>query len=224
MNRHFDVVLCVDGTKTMNSIGMDGRTYLDGVKETVKNIGPYLYGRMRRYGCPITQLRIRIIVYRSYLSDSENAMLDTKWFTYPDDIRAFESCVDSIVASGVGDSQKDGLEALAYAIKSDWTNKPAVRRHIIIVWTDADTNEIGCGKSSQYYPRGMPKDIVELTAWWDSMNEVSKRLILFAPDQTNWNYISANWDNVVHYPSLAGQGTTDRIFDEVFSSVVVPDF
>lgn len=224
VDRYFDIVLCIDGTNSMNDIGPDGKSRLDGVKETAKNIGPYLYRRLRNFGCSLAQLRIRIIVYRDYLSNGGNAMLDTKWFTYPDELRAFESCIDSITASGGGDFREDGLEALAYAIKSDWTNKAPIRRHIIVVWTDADTHELGNGKSSQYYPRGMPKDDVELTAWWDSMNEVSKRLILFAPDESHWNYISDNWDNVIHYPSLAGQGITDRTFDDVFSSVVAPDF
>ena len=223
-DRYFDVVLCIDGTKTMNDVGSDGRSHLDRVKSIAKNIGPFLYAHLRRYRCCLKELRIRLIVFRDYLSDGENAMQDTKWFMFPDEIRAYEACVDSIVADGGGDTSEDGLEALAYAIRSEWTCKAPIRRHIIIVLSDAGTHEIGHCKPSQYYPRGIPKDMGELANWWDSMNDTAKFLVLFTPNEKYWSCISDSWDNVVHYPSLAGSGITERIFDAVFTPILAPDF
>lgn len=222
--RYFDVVLCIDGTKTMNDIGSDGISHLDRAKSIAKNIGPHLYSGLRHHGCHLTELRIRLIVFRDYLSDGEDAMQYTDWFMYPDDIRNYEACVDSIVADGGGDAPEDGLEALAYAIRSGWTCKKAVRRHIIIVLSDSCTHEIGHGKSSQYYPRGMPKDMNELANWWDSMSCGTKFLVLFTPDEKYWSCISRDWDNVVHYPSLAGTGISESIFQDMFIPVVAPDF
>lgn len=220
---HLDVALCIDGTRTMNDIGMDGMSHLERVKRIVKRIGPQIYERLRMKHIYVHQLRFRIIVFRDYLSDGANAVEVTDWFTYPDDLRAFETCVDSITASGGGNSAEDGLEALAYAITSKWIKEVPIRRHVIMVFTDAGTHNLGNGKTSQYYPRGMPKDIYELTAWWDNMNENSKRLVLLAPDENCWNFISRNWDNVIHYPSLAGQGITDKIFYELLVPIVAPD-
>ncbi len=41
---------------------------------------------------------------------------------------------------------EDGLEALGYAMKSDWNNDGMKKRHVIVLWTDANTHPIGYGK------------------------------------------------------------------------------
>ena len=65
----------------------------------------------------------------------------------------------------------------------------------------------------------MPKDMSTLNDWWDEMNENSKRLILFAPNERSWDYISSQWDNVVHYPSVAGNGLAERSYGEILDAI-----
>ena len=59
------------------------------------------------------------------------------------------------------------------------------------------------GKNTPHYPQGMAKDIDELTDWWSSgefIDNNAKRLLLFATNEPDWNIISQNWDNVLHFP------------------------
>ena len=55
----------------------------------------------------------------------------------------------------------------------------------------------------------MPADLSELGDWWDDIPTKSKRLVLFTPDEPGWSHIAANWDNVVSYPSVAGNGLAE---------------
>ena len=70
------------------------------------------------------------------------------------------------VAFGGGDDPEDGLEALAYAIRSKWNTEGLKKRQLIVVWSDAPAHELGFGKSAENYPKKMAKDFNELTQWW----------------------------------------------------------
>ena len=70
---------------------------------------------------------------------------------------------------GGGDIPEDGLEAIAYAIKSDWTTEGTDQRRVIVVWTDAPTHPLGYGSDSPAYPLGMPAGLAELGQWWDQL-------------------------------------------------------
>ncbi len=92
--------------------------------------------------------------------------------------------------------------------------------------TDNEAHELGFGKNSGCYPRGMAKNIEELTAWWGSdshpgyMNQEAKRLILFAPETPNWRQISDYWDKVIHFPSEAGGGLRELEYKKIISIIV----
>ena len=61
----------------------------------------------------------------------------------------------------------------------------------------------------------MPANLSELGDWWDELPKKSKRLVLYAPDEPGWSYISANWDNIVHYPSVAGNGLAECDYSDI---------
>ena len=90
------------------------------------------------------------------------------------------------------------------------------RRQVIVVWTDAGTHELGFGKASPYYPKGMPSDLAELEDWWDEMDDYTKRLFIFAPDTNYWNHISENWEWVYHVDSVAGHGMSEHNYGQIF--------
>ncbi|MDO4618522.1 MAG: vWA domain-containing protein [Clostridia bacterium] len=213
-----DMVFCIDCTGSMGNI-------IEIVKKNALNFYEDVTAAMEKKSKHITQLRVRVVAFRDYMADKEKAMMVTNFFNLPQQAADFEKCVRSLVAEGGGDDPEDGLEALAYAIKSKWDTQGMKKRQVIVVWTDAETHKLGYGKSSGFYPNGMPNDIRELSTWWGSvqqkgeMDNNAKRLLLFAPDAPDWNIIAENWDNVLHFPSEAGKGLATLEYDEIINTI-----
>lgn len=209
-----DMAFCIDVTGSMDNI-------LEIVQNNALNLYRDVKNCMEQKGKHIDVLRVRIIAYRDYLADGADAMLVTNFFTLPQEAEKLKKCVSSLVAKGGGDDPEDGLEALAYAIRSKWNIDNAKKRHVIVLWTDDDAHVLGFGKSSAYYPKGMASNIRELTAWWGDtdepgyMDQEAKRLILFAPDMPVWKQVSDNWDKVLHYPSDAGNGLKNVEYNQI---------
>ena len=143
---------------------------------------------MQKKNKVISRLRVRVITFRDYIADGERAMMSSDFFVLPDEEKTLHESIRSITASGGGDIPEDGLEALGYAIRSEWTNEGIKKRHIIVMWSDAPTHSIGYGRKAPWYPEGMAKDFEELSLWWEdeqlggAMDESAKRLLIFAPD------------------------------------------
>ena len=134
------------------------------------------------------------------------------------------------MVDGGGDEPENGLEALAYAMASDW-QKPEQgrkRRQIIVVLTDASCHSLGVGKESPYYDPKMPSQFETLSSWWGDgpedpdakMDYYSKRLLLFAPDAQWWTTINQNWENVIFTKTIAGQGLKEQDYDKVIELLV----
>lgn len=213
-----DMVFCIDATGSMDNI-------ISIVQRNALNLYQDVKCFMEQKGKHVDTLRVRVVAFRDYLADNADAMLVTNFFTLPKDADNLKKCVESLVAKGGGDDPEDGFEALAYAIKSEWNRENAKKRHVIVLWTDDDAHELGFGSESKYYPKGMAKNMKELTAWWGDatesgfMDQEAKRLILFAPDMPGWKQISDNWDKVLHYPSEAGDGLKDIDYSQIISVI-----
>lgn len=237
-----DVVMCIDATGSMGSL-------LDKVKENALSFYDDLTAEMNAKGKYVDELRVRVVAFRDYLADGENAMLASEFYSLPSQAKEFANLVGSLNPFGGGDDEEDGLEALAYAINSKWTHAAQNKyRHVIVVWTDDATHKLGFGanpENGQYllkmrkemsraqieanarrYPSKMAKDFAELSDWWgDSeqpgrMDQRAKRLLIYAPDVRHWNSISDQWDNVVHFPSVAGQGLRELEYKEILDAIV----
>ena len=213
-----DMVFCIDATGSMGNV-------IDMVKENAVNFYHDVTQVMNKKGKVIDKLRLRMVVFRDYRADGENAMLETEFFDLPQEADDFKECIDGITAFGGGDEPEDGLEALGYAMKSDWNNDGMKKRHVIVVWTDASTHELGFGKEAANYPTGMANDFQELSSWWGNkqtpgyMNQSAKRLLMFAPDEEYWNVISENWDNTIHFPSEAGNGLSEIDYMQIIDAI-----
>lgn len=221
MTYDVDLVFCIDATGSMEPT-------LDKVKKNAINLYHDFQYLMDQKGKKVSQLRIRIVAFRDYYYDQEQAMLVTNFFKLPEMAEDFEECVNSILADGGGDDPEDGLEALAFAMKSDWCNSSAKKRHVIVVWSDEGTHDLGFGKKAPNYPKGMPKNFDELTQWWGTrynpgiMDENAKRLLIFAPDKPSWNTIRENWNNVIHViteDSESDPGLSKVELDEVLDAI-----
>lgn len=214
LNYNVDIVFVIDSTGSM------GHT-VDMVKNNALSFHEQLMASMERKQKKVDRLRVRIISFKDYLADAE-PMLVTDFFNLPEESANMRSVMNSIRAEGGGDEPEDALEALAYAIKSKWDTSGMKSRHIIALYTDSCAHNLGYGKSSPKYPSGMAQNMSELTDWWDNpafIKQSAKRLLLFAPDTEEWNYISEYWANVIHYPSQAGEGLSEMDFNEILSVI-----
>lgn len=213
-----DIVFCIDATASMDNI-------INIVKQNAINFYGDVVNAMQVKHKTISKMRIRVIAFRDYIADGNNAMLSTRFFNMPEERELLRKTVESIKAVGGGDEPEDGLEALGYAMRSDWNMDGNKSRHIIVVWSDASTHPLGYGSKMPNYPKAMAKNFGELTAWWGGqqqrgfMDYHAKRLILFTPDQEGWSTISNNWENVIHYPSEAGKGLSDYNYEQIIDSI-----
>ena len=213
-----DMVFCIDATGSMGGV-------IDMVKNNALSFYSDVTNAMAEKHKTIDKLRVRIVAFRDYLADGDDAMLVTDFFTLPDQTDDFEKCIRSIEAFGGGDDPEDGLEALGYAIKSNWDTEGMKKRQVIVVWTDATTHEIGYGRSASNYPSKMAHSFDELTSWWGDrqnkgfVNQNAKRLLLFAPNGPHWSTISDTWDNVIHFPSVAGKGLGEFDYAQIIDSI-----
>ncbi len=219
MRYNVDLVFCIDATGSMKPV-------IETVKDNALNFYRDVRAAMEEKQKSINTMRVRVVMYRDYYADHENAMMTTRFFTLPEEERNFEAAVDSITAFGGGDEPEDALEALGYAIRSDWNTEGIKNRSIIVVWTDASTHPIGYAIDEPNYPRGMARSFSELTEWWGDeqmespyIRNNAKRLILFAPEKPYWTDIVNSWNNVIHYPSAAGEGLQEYTYHEIIDAI-----
>ena len=191
MKYNVDIVFVIDATGSMGNL-----------IETVKKMIPDFYRAtvkaLDEKNKHVDVLRIKVIFFRDFLEyevDRFAPLMETDFFIlsdqYNDQSDMLSRSIESIEARGGGDIPEDGLEALARAMQSDWC-KPLdnhKRRHIIVVFTDAPTHELGFGKDCDLYPENMPSNFQELTYMWGNqkphrgtMEYQAKRLIMFAPE------------------------------------------
>ena len=210
-----DMVFCIDATGSMEDMTGSQQKIINVVKNNALNFYDDLRKKLEEKRIPLAQLRVRVIYFRDYIADGPDAMKGTDFFLLPDQMEEFQKCVNGIHADGGGDIPEDGLEALAYAMKSKWTTHGTKKRQVIVVWTDAGTHILGHGKSSPYYPKGMPANLAELEEWWEAMDYSAKRLVIFSPEENYWNYIYENFDNTYHLKTTANAGMADCEYEQI---------
>jgi hypothetical protein len=212
-----DIIFCIDVTGSMHGI-------IETVKKNTLKFYPDLQKALDEKEKNVEELRIKVIAFRDFYADGDEALQTTDFIKIKDDFEKFNSFIHSLSPDGGGDEPENGLEALALALKSDWVRDGDRQRHIIVVYSDASTHPLEKASSGSHtsYPVGMPKDFNELTDWWEDQmrNHSAKRLIVFAPDSNSWTDIATHWDNTVHYPSKAGEGLAEVDYQTILSAIV----
>ncbi|MBQ3016459.1 MAG: VWA domain-containing protein [Clostridia bacterium] len=217
LDYHVDLIMCIDGTRSMYKI-------INDVKAKALSFHPMFVEEMEAAGKSVQQLRVKLIVFRDYGCDSE-PMLESPFFTLGGDIdesAEFHEFASSVEAIGGGDIPENGLEAIALAMKSDWSNRGAVRRHVIMVHTDAPALDLGVRAGAPGYPDDIPTSLPELRELWESqeLEDRAKRLILFTPDTEPWTNL-INWSQTFHQASAnAGVDTTNDELKECIHFLV----
>lgn len=226
MTYNVDIVFCIDATGSMDSL-------IDTVKNNALNFYDDLIRTMKAKNKVIQQIRVRVIAFRDYLVDDEDAMMTSDFFALPEQAADLKECLGYIQANGGGDVPEDSLEALAYAIRSPWDTTGIKKRHVIALWTDAPAHSIGYGKASPNYPENMAADFSELTKWWGDMQHGgymdprAKRLVMFAPeyedDKTKspsvWKRISKEWDQTIFSPVDLEKGLINVGYETILNEI-----
>ena len=204
MDYNVDIVMCIDATGSMDAI-------IDEVKNNALTLYQRFVEEMGKKSKSVAQLRIKVIAFRDFAVDSE-PLVESDFFVLNEDggAEALYAFMDTIVASGGGDLPENSLEALAVALKSDWVRTGSIRRHVVMMFTDAAAIPLGEKAGCPGYPEGMPADIAELRDWWEGqeMEVRAKRLLIFAPDMDPWSNM-IDWTNTFHQASAAGAGMKD---------------
>lgn len=213
---YVDVVMCVDGTASMSPI-------IEEIKKRVLSFSSEFADVMEEIDKPVAQIRIKVIVFRDFSCDEE-PMVESPFYLLPDQSEEFSKYVNSIEAKG-GKEVKSGkneasnaLEAIALAIKSDWTTGGSRRRHIVMVFSDAPALPLGERTASASYPSDIPVDIARLGSWWEGNDQTlsstyqakAGRLVAFVPNAEPWNELQV-WNR--YWPAFCNEFSSETVRD-----------
>ncbi|WP_049570902.1 vWA domain-containing protein [Streptomyces sp. SBT349] len=216
-----DIVLCVDATGSMYPV-------IGAVKNSALQFHERLNGVMAKKGKEISQLRLRVIAFRDFGDNPNNAIEETPFLHLPAQSAEFEAFLRGVDATGGGDIPESGLEALALAVNSPWEKGLDRRRHVVVMFTDAPAHPLGTvGATARTYPQNIPRSMDALFEQWGYarsqtavMEQSAKRLVLFAPEEEPWKEaIGEEWDLTLHFPSRAGEGLEEFEMDEIIETI-----
>ena len=216
-----DLVLIIDVSGSMSSV-------MDFVKENALSFQNQLMAVMKDKGWVVHSNRVRVIAFRNFLTSPGDAIESTQFLVLPEREEEFHNFISRLRATGGGAEPKSGLEALALAIGSPWERHTGRSRHVIALFTDAAAHPIVAPDAMRAatYPEGIPSSFVELSERWGyrenrsgTMDNMAKRLVLFAPDIWPWSHIASDWDNTIFLPSSAGQGLTEWEMREILDAI-----
>ena len=212
-----DIVMCIDGTGSMTSI-------IEEVKNNALELYPKFEEAMAVAGKDIASTRVKFVVFGDYASDTE-PMRESPFFVLPEQDAELRDFAASITATGGGDIPENAFEAIATAMKSDWVTEGQKRRHVIAVFTDAPALPLGERAGCANYPTDLPKDLAELSAWWEgtsqevgSYSKNAGRLIAFVPNDETWTQLES-WNRFT--PAYtAGKGCSDVDMQTILDTIV----
>lgn len=205
---YVDIAICIDATGSMAPI-------IEEVKSNALSFYQRFLDGMAEADKDVAQVRVKVISFRDYGCDAE-PMKESDFFVLPEQNAEFEAFVNGIEATGGGDGPENALEAIALALKSNWTTEGSKRRHAILVFSDAPALELGARADAASYPQGMPADLAQLGAWWESTDQTftgtyqvkAGRLVAFVPNAEPWTSLTA-WNRYWPAFSQAGTGLKD---------------
>lgn len=205
-----DVAILIDATESMVPI-------IDKVKANAMDFCVRFHEIMDETERNIDEFRVKVISFRDYAYDGALAMEDSGFFFLPEQNDEFGCYMDSITAKGGGDGTASALEAMALAMRSNWTTKGDRRRHVILVYTNSSVVPLkeASRTKNPYYPDNMPADWNELCDVWnrEMPEERSRRLAFFASDVNvkPWCDMWMGWERVLSSPIGVNEYDSDTV-------------
>lgn len=216
--RNIDVVFCIDGTGSMAPC-------IEKVKANARRFHLEFVSAMTDLGSEIDSMRVKIIVFRDYHDEHEQAIVESPFFELPTDMADFEKYLANISASGGGDEPENGLEALYYAMKSDFTTA-AKDRQVIVLFTDAEALDLKQRADEAGYPADMVDEAGLVEMWACAaqdpgfkLRERNKRLVMFAPEGTKYKALKAKLNRSIFEPVNMRDGLGDIDFKDIIKII-----
>lgn len=196
-----DFVFVLDATATMG-VFID-RFRREFLPEFTKQLG--------NISSPGDAVRYKVIIFRDYGSEGENAIKESRFFKIPEEADELGHAMLYVEAGGGGDSPENGLEAIYYALKSDFAKGEGTQT--IFFFTDADAVALGKRKDCDGYPKDMVDEEGLKKLWLGKtpsrLTQRGKRMIMFAPEGTAYSRIAAEMDNTVFVPTVKSGNLND---------------
>ena len=215
-----DIVMCIDGTGSMGPI-------IDEVKTNAMSLYEKFETAMCLAGKDPSGARVKVVVFGDYKDDAE-PMRESDFFMLPEQNDEFQAFVQGITPNGGGDIPENAFEAIATAMKSDWT--PAQtgkkRRQAIVVFSDAPALPLGERAACSNYPTDIPQNMPDLSAWWEGTSQAfggsydpkAGRLVAFVPNDDSWIQLES-WNRFT--PSYtAGKGCSELDMQTILDTIV----
>lgn len=213
-----DIVMCIDKTGSMAPV-------LDAVKNNALRFEADLKAKMAEKQKLVDQLRVRVIAFGDVYADGAAWIRESAFFELSREADRFREFVSAVRAEGGGDEPENGLEALAMAIRSNWTSAGFKRRHVIVIWTDASAHPLEKAADADavrgVYPADAPGSFDALTDLWngETISQSARRLVLFCPEAYPWSDISTHWEETLHFPSQAGNGLGELEYGSILDNL-----
>lgn len=215
--RNIDIVFCIDGTGSMSPC-------IDNVKNNARRFYADFAKAMTEAGSEVDMMRIKIIVFRDYKSDGRNSMVESAFFELPQEENEFSAYLDGIRATGGCNEDANGLEALYYAMKSDFTTG-AKDRQVIVLFADTSAIPLGARRNYPGYPSDMVNEAGLLQTWMcaqgytSQLRDRSKRLVMFAPQGSCYENIKQRYNRSVFIPVQIHRGLDDISFADIIKII-----
>lgn len=215
--RNIDIVFCIDGTGSM-------RYCIDNVKKHTANLYQELKREIENLNSEITSLRVKYIIFRDYASDKDH-MEESRFFEMPSDAADASEFLKNVTAHGGCDEDANGLEALYYAMKSDF-NTGENDRQIIVLFGDTGPIPLLKRKGCPGYDKDMPNE-KGLSSMWGGTDQAHptklkgrlKRMLIYAPVNTYYQDMGKSYDRFYFNPVEPYNGMEDIDFSSIIKTI-----
>lgn len=216
--RNIDIVFVIDGTGSMQFC-------IDSVKNNAIKFRYDFVKKMTDLNSDIDSLRVKVIVFRDYRDDGELAMQQSRFYELPSDEDDYQDFLANVQALGGGDNPENGLEALYYAMRSDFTTGPNDRQ-VIVLFTDDEALDLKERAGEGVYPSDMVDESGLLKTWMVSgqdsslkLRERSKRLVIFAPTDTKYEKLASQFNRCIFQAVEMSKGLSDIDFGDILKII-----
>ena len=224
--RKIDIIFVMDGTGSMSPC-------IDKIKaNAIKFYKDFVDKMTNEYSSNVEELNIKVITFRDYGYDGKKSMeISEGWFEIiGGDDTLFEDHLKTIVAQGGGDDPENGLEALYYAMTSDWKANGDNDRQIIVLFSDTNALPLKNRAGNADYPENMVDEAGLLNTWMClkpefvgqsdfKLKERCKRLVMFAPAGTVYEKMQQEYNRSVFTPVKMDAGLRDIDFDDIIKII-----
>jgi hypothetical protein len=217
---NIEILLCIDCTgsmeDTINSVKRNADKFIDNIKL-----------KFPREKYRIDQYKVRIVQFRDIHADGKTSIVGSKFYDLEKKSKEFNDYLNKLEGSGGSnlDREEDGLEGLAFGLKTTNWNFDPQDIQIIALWTDISSHKLEDNQKRNlpYYPKNMPRNLKEFSSYWNTIflrKAPNASIVIFAPNDYPWKQIGKVWGNSYHITSVLGQptGVLQGIFSDFASN------